>query len=408
MLSLFFVFCSESNGKNIDSTHIITNASIDTSKDANTTNNMGDQIFKSPSVMLSIKGEGVNIRKTPSIDASILTQLNTGDTVTLINQKWEQKRIDFYVGNWLEIELENGITGWVFSPFVQPKFKQVSGMVYEVWYREDLESLIAQPLIHIEQGNIVTNSAYMSESEKDTDVIIKLFNDLAKEIKHLTLIDDNGTAVGTMNHLEGYVQDGCMLVFTFKGKPNGFDLSRLRASAGYSGRLLALSGDLKPANTPLFNPYKPTNPPEIQHALIANRQFAELKLNKQSPFRSEDCIHTNNRFVDFFRDEMPDAIGHCVVVKEEENSDPEQLFNFHIATLRNGVFHSRINYSLSNTIPLDMQERAQFVGVTDINEDDILEVWIRQIGYEWYYFSVYFLTSDHAFGPVYRGGGSGC
>lgn len=68
-----------------------------------------------------INDDNVNIRLYPSLNASILSKVNRNTKIVITGVSKEIDEIDNYVGNWLNIRIENqwGDEGWVFSKYVE-------------------------------------------------------------------------------------------------------------------------------------------------------------------------------------------------------------------------------------------------------------------------------------------------
>lgn len=68
-----------------------------------------------------IFGDSVRVRKTPNLKAAVVTTLNTGTVVTVIETSRESGSIDQgCAAPWLRVAAPDACTGWIFGRFVYP------------------------------------------------------------------------------------------------------------------------------------------------------------------------------------------------------------------------------------------------------------------------------------------------
>ena len=65
-------------------------------------------ISVSNGIIATVTGDSVNLRSEGSLSGAILTKLNSGDKVTLIDQS----------GDWFNVNLSDGTNGWIYKDFV--------------------------------------------------------------------------------------------------------------------------------------------------------------------------------------------------------------------------------------------------------------------------------------------------
>jgi len=119
----------------------------------------GDYISKQ-GFLGTVNADSVNVRVAPLLNATVLGQLNKGDTVSITNSDTD----------WIEIMAPKGFTGWVKSGYL----KSYSADIIEPEKKQDLKDEIINPVsfsqAELKIENKETSSQAKSEKESPVDV----------------------------------------------------------------------------------------------------------------------------------------------------------------------------------------------------------------------------------------------
>jgi hypothetical protein len=114
-----------------------------------------------------INDDNVNVRSYPSLKADILFKVNKNTKIVITGVSKEIDDIDNYIGNWLNIRIENhwGDEGWVFSKYVESGRISVSELkIIELLPKEERKAQKLTGMYEI-NGNIKNITLYPHKEE---------------------------------------------------------------------------------------------------------------------------------------------------------------------------------------------------------------------------------------------------
>jgi hypothetical protein len=136
---------------------------------------------------LIITGENVNVREKPSIDSKILTKVNLGRYITILNKISKNVTIDGKTGMWVYIDTrqipenkENTIKGWVFDHYIGYKEKFIK---VTKWRKFELKDIIIDDdwyYLFNDDGSFILKKSYYKCDDKTPEICKKAqgnFND---------------------------------------------------------------------------------------------------------------------------------------------------------------------------------------------------------------------------------------
>jgi hypothetical protein len=141
-------------------------------------------------------GNGVNVRASASTDAAVVSSLNAGAKVGILDAGKEFVIVGKYYGRWMKVETEDGKTGFVLSSFIKTpgddleKFHVFTERFITALQKQDMKTLEKHITFPVEYGLYFEGEGEMETLEQEN-----FFNAVLniKPMYDITYdLDDNG------------------------------------------------------------------------------------------------------------------------------------------------------------------------------------------------------------------------
>lgn len=349
----------------------------------------------------AVSADKVRLRKSPSTSGEVISLLDKGEEIEILEYDKEkgisitEKDGMTRFGSWVRVRIPEKGEGYVFSNFIGYQLGKENSPSYiavspqgEIRKKGDRLSL---PVMGISPSGVLENhSEYYNGSAK----FAKPFPN-----KDLNVFDSSGREIGTLRNTQKVKGDDCCGEDLFVGGkffPNSSESDSIKAV------LARPVGSYRPSNPiAVANDVSDSVTKEIW--MDTNRRIFASKRELPKDFRSVTCekdcsykrFRTKQGLEYLITEKKGNVDGHYSDVPVSPNV-------FRIDRIDSGkpvYIHLSFQFSYQGN-------KAKSFAVTDLDGDDLPEVWLYWEGYEWWYYSILILQGDWAI-PVYAGGGGG-
>ncbi|MEI1276744.1 SH3 domain-containing protein [Leptospira venezuelensis] len=335
----------------------------------------------------------MRLRVGPSLKSEVIENLSKGDEFDILSfdkhntltikqdQEVELK------GIWVKIKKrKDGKEGYIFSSYIGFRLSSVGYLVYP--RKGDVYEIIGVSTA----GVLENHTEYSSRS------VVKL-KQIPKKV--IILLNPDGTKFGSVGDVVSsstklpdceYIIK-CVTGKLYKSLPES---KKYRASIGgtFSSNLALGKMNISESIDKKFQEII------LKDSLIRLKSTPDLPAKFLAPNCQRHCkffqFKAQNGNVSYIISEHSRFVGAGV---KEEKIAP---YFYRIDKVNGNEIENLEFYSTFS----DQNDIASTIGITDINDDGLPEIWRLWHGYEWWSFSITILKDDWAI-PVYAGGGGG-
>ncbi|MGC8764397.1 MAG: hypothetical protein ACP5QT_00710 [Brevinematia bacterium] len=363
--------------------------------------------FKAEKGFFYINADNVNLRKEPSRKSKVLKLLEKNIKVyPLSNTTYEiyLPIVDNYgytneylKGRWIEIVTTDGKNrGWIFSPYVSYKFTNITnGFIFQTGFNKTNE-----------KRALLFNIGKISK-RVISDVITNNPESLKK------LFKNNKTNLIYLYCSSGYVQTNYLINSEVRTGNNFFepwpgnetieiesDLIFQPSQDDFCG--ISFLGDFKIRKLDIKF-HKISNENNEKLSIISNNIYY-LKNYIEKNATNISCVTNEIYFTTVSINKKKKFIFSTIVFKYYEYDpstsyfDPEKTIERFMNIFSVNAIDSKKTlkniYSTYKNYQGESSEIELFYMITDINDDEIPEIWTKVYGYEWSYYKIYIFYKD--------------